>query len=427
MADEPTAPTAPVEPDRPARTGAWRPVVSTILIALAAVLAPLAVVASWADDQVGDTDRYVETVKPLASDPDLQKAVADRVADEVIARLDLESLSDDLVNELGDRGLPPRLASAVGALAVPINEQIRTFVQEQTLQFVSSKEFEDAWIEANRQAHTQLVAMLTGESTGAVEVRNGAVQVNLSAVINTVKKRLEDRGLGIASRIPAIDAQFTVLESVDITRAQTGFRLLDKVSTWLPWVAVALLVGGVAVARSRRRALVAGGLAVAFSMLALGLTLNIFREVYLARVPPDRLPPNAAASVFDAVVHFIRLSLRSVLVLFLAAAAMAWVTGPGAAPTGVRGALTRGAGLLRHGTETVGLDTGRFGAALSTYRTQVRVTILALALLVYVMAAHPTGQFALILLGVTLLVLLVAEVLMSPPAAEADDGLTRTG
>jgi hypothetical protein len=164
MADEPTAPTAPVEPERPARTGAWRPVVSTILIALAAVLAPLAVVASWADDQVGDTDRYVETVKPLASDPDLQKAVADRVADEVIARLDLESLSDDLVTELGDRGLPPRLASAVGALAVPINEQVRTFVQEQTLQFVSSKEFEDAWVEANRQAHTQLVAMLTGRA-----------------------------------------------------------------------------------------------------------------------------------------------------------------------------------------------------------------------------------------------------------------------
>ena len=54
------------------------------------------------------------------------------------------------------------------------------------------------------------------------------------------------------------------------------------------------------------------------------------------------------------------------------------------------------------------------------YRTQVRFGVLGLALVVYVMAAHPTGQFALILLGLTLLALLVVEVLAKPPAPEAD-------
>ena len=132
-----------------------------------------------------------------------------------------------------------------------------------------------------------------------------------------------------------------------------------------------------AVARSRRKALVAGGLAVAFSMVALGFSLNVFREVYLARVPADRLPTDAAASLFDAVVYFIRLGLRAVLVLFLAVAAMAWVTGPGAAPTAVRRGATRGAGVLRHGGESIGLDTGRFGAAVYAYRTQVRFGVLA--------------------------------------------------
>ena len=47
--------------------------------------------------------------------------------------------------------------------------------------------------------------------------------------------------------------------------------------------------------------------------------------------------------------------------------------------------------------------------------------------MIYVMAAHPTGQFALILLGLTLLALLVVEVLAKPPAPEAEPGLTRTG
>ena len=427
MADESTVPIELDPPERPARGGVWRTVVATILIILAALLAPLAVVASWADDQVGDTDRYVDTIKPLASDPALQKAVADRVANEVVTRLDLAGLTNELADSLSERGLPPRVAGALGALAVPITEQVRTFVEEQTLKFVSSQAFEDAWIEANRSAHEQMVALLTGEGDGALQVRDGAVQVNLAAVINAVKQRLEDRGLSIVSRLPEINAEFTVFQSKDITRAQTAFRLLDNVSTWLPWLAVALFVAGVAVARSRRKALVAGGLAVAFSMLSLGLSLNIFREVYLARVPADRLPPDAAASLFDAVVYFIRLSLRAVLVLFLAAAAMAWVTGPGAAPTAVRRGATRGAGVLRHGGESIGLDTGRFGVAVYSYRTQVRVGVLALALLIYVMAAHPTGQFALILLGLTLLALLVVEVLAKPPAPEADAGLTRTG
>jgi hypothetical protein len=424
MADDSTA---QVDTAPQARGGVWRTVVATVLIVLAAVLAPLAVVASWADDQVGDTDRYVETVKPLASDPDLQKAVADRVANEVVTRLDLAGLTSELADSLSERGLPPRVAGALGALAVPITEQVRTFVEEQTLKFVSSPEFEKAWIEANKSAHTQMVALLTGETDGAVEVRDGAVQVNLAAVINAVKQRLADRGLSIVSRLPEVNAEFTVFQSRDITRAQTAFRLLDKVSTWLPWLAVALFVAGVAVARNRRRALVAGGLAVAFSMIALGLSLNVFREVYLARVPADRLPPDAAASLFDAVVHFIRLSLRAVLVLFLAVAAMAWVTGPGAAPTAVRRGASRGAGVVRHGGESIGLDTGRFGEAVYAYRTQVRFAVLGLALVVYVMAAHPTGQFALVLLAITLLVLLIVEILAKPPAPENDPGLTRTG
>jgi hypothetical protein len=407
------------------RGGVWRTVVATVLIVLAAVLAPLAVVSQWADDQVGDTDRYVETITPLASDPALQQAVADRVATEVVDRLDLAGLTSELSDSLSQRGLPPRVAGALGALAVPITEQVRTFVEEQTLKFVQSQAFEDAWIEANRSAHEQMVALLTGKNDGAVEVRDGAVQVNLAAVINAVKQRLEDRGLSIVSRLPDINAQFTVFQSRDITRAQTAFRLLDKVSTWLPWLAVALFVAGVAVARSRRRALVVGGLAVAFSMLALGFSLNVFREVYLARVPADRLSPDAAASLFDGVVHFIRLSLRSVLVLFLAVAAMAWVSGPGPAATAVRRGATRGAGVLRHGGQSIGLDTGRFGDAVYAYRTPVRFGVLALALVVYVMAPHPTGQFALVLLGLTLLVLLVVEVLARPPQAEA--GLTRTG
>src|SRR6185436_4619971 len=47
----------------------WRSIIVIVLVTVGAILAPLTVVATWAHDQIGDTDRFLETVTPLASDP----------------------------------------------------------------------------------------------------------------------------------------------------------------------------------------------------------------------------------------------------------------------------------------------------------------------------------------------------------------------
>src|SRR5689334_14610829 len=65
------------EPHPARQAGRWRAVTAAIAITLACVLASLSVVAVWANSQVSDTNRYVETVAPLAKDPAVQKAVAD--------------------------------------------------------------------------------------------------------------------------------------------------------------------------------------------------------------------------------------------------------------------------------------------------------------------------------------------------------------
>jgi hypothetical protein len=163
---------------------------------------------------------------------------------------------------------------------------------------------------------------------------------------------------------------------------------------------------------------VVAALAVAASMLLLGITLNVFRQVYLNAVPPDQLPTAAAASIYDALAHFVRMSLRSVLVLFLAIAAIAWVTGPSTGPVAVRRGSTRAVDYVRHGSDRAGLNTGRFGEAVYASRTPIRVAVLGLALLIYVLAAHPTGGFTLLVLGIALLVLLVVEVVARPPASD---------
>src|SRR4029078_12848473 len=95
------------------------------------------------------------------------------------------------------QGVPPRVEATLQALAGPLASGIRSFVSDRILAFVQTDAFEQAWIEANRTAHTELVAALTGEGGGSVTVNNGTVQLNLAVLINTIKKQLTDAGFGI--------------------------------------------------------------------------------------------------------------------------------------------------------------------------------------------------------------------------------------
>ena len=179
--------------------GRWSPPSSIVLMA---VLAPLSVVARWAHDTVSDTDRYVENVAPLASDPAVQAAVIDRITQEITTRLQVESVTGEAVDALADRGLRRSPPPASRRSRDPLSDAIEGFIEEQVTKLVESDQFETAWIEANRQAHTQMVAVLTGKDTDTVEISDNAVSINLATLIDTVKQRLVDRGFTLAERLP---------------------------------------------------------------------------------------------------------------------------------------------------------------------------------------------------------------------------------
>lgn len=406
----------PPAPPRGKRGGTFRWVGAGVLLAVVALLAPLAVVATWVHDEISDTDRYVETVTPLASDPAVQDAVTVRATDAIFSRLDIEAITQDAVDALADQGLPPRAATSLSALATPLADGIRSYVETAVGRLVRSDQFEQAWVAANREAHTLMVAVLTGKTGEAIQVTGNTVSLNLAAVIDAVKARLQDAGFALAARIPEVNAQFTIMQSADITKAQTAFRVLSALARALPIAALLVLAVAVAVAPARRKALVIGGLVVAGSMVLLGGLLNAFRIVYLDAIPPEKLPPAAAGAIYDTLVGFIRLNLRAVLVLFLAVALIAWLTGPWAPAVAIRRSAGRAVDAVRHGSDRAGLRTGAFGASLYTMRAPIRAGVLGLAVLLYVLAAHPTGAFTLTLVLVAGLVILVVELLARPPS-----------
>jgi hypothetical protein len=404
--------------------GWWRSVVVVACLVVLAVVAPLTIVATWAHDEVADTDRFVETVAPLAENPDIQAAISTRLTNEIVSRIDVSDIITEAANALEDQGLPTNVAASLRALGTPLEQGVEGFVSDRVNDLVASEEFAQAWETANREAHGQMVAVLTGEEGTAVTVEGNAVTLNLATLIEAVKARLVDSGFTLAERIPEVTAEFVLFESADIARAQNAFRLLDAMARALPILAVVLLATALVAARRRRRTLIVASLVIAGSMLLLGLVLNAFRIVYLDAIPSDRLPTAAAGAVYDQLVGFIRLNLRALLVLALAVAAAAWLTGPAPGALRVREGSRRALDAIRNRRDRVGLNTGPVGEFLGRYRTPIRALVAGVVVLVYVLTDHPTGSSTIVLLAVGALVLLVVELLARPadePAAVPSD------
>jgi hypothetical protein len=156
-------------------------------------------------------------------------------------------------------------------------------------------------------------------------------------------------------------------------------------------------------------------------MLLLGVLLNVVRPLYLDALPSTVHSHAAAGVVYDALVAFIRLNLRAVLVVALAVAAGAWIAAPTGAPVAFRRGLSRGAGWTRHTVGRTGMTTGPVGAFLYTYRTPIRALVIGGGVLAYALAAHPTGAFSVKVLAVVVALLLLHELLARPPAAAPGD------
>ena len=407
------------EPHAARGGGRWRAITSAIAITLACVLAPLSVVSVWASNQVSDTNRYVETVAPLAKDPAIQKAVADRVTQEVFAYVNLDSLTSDTVTALTQRGLPPRAVAALQALRVPIRNGLENFTRDQIDKIVASPQFATVWEQANRAAHTELVNLLSGKQGGAVSAQNGEVTLNLGPIIAQVKQRLVASGYTVANNIPTVNKTIVLVRSDSITRAQGAYRLLNALGNWLPVIALLLLGVGVYLARDHRRAVLRGSLGVVGSMLVLGVLLAVARPLYLNAVPPDVLPREAAGVVFDTLVRFLRTGLRTTAVLFLVIALGAFFTGPTPAAVRTRSTLTRGIGSVRGGAESRGLSTGPVGTWTYAHKRLLNAGVVIVGGLVLTFWSRPTIGVVLWTAVGVLLAIGIVEFVGRPPAPQA--------
>jgi len=406
---------ATVRTERPPRRKLrWRSLLATVLIVLGCVLAPVAGVSVWVHNQVSDTDRFVRTMTPLISDPDVQNALTNRLTATVFQYVDVKGIADDAVNALAAQGLPPRVTDRLSTLTPTLASAVTGFVRDKIAELVASPAFASAWNRAITVAHRQMVALLSGQRESVV-VRGDTVYLDLAPFIVLAKQRLSDAGLTAVNLVPDVHPTVALAKADTLVRAQTAYSTLDTVANVLPWVVLLLLAVGVYLARNRFRALVGTGLGIGLAMVVLGAGLLVARSLLIGAVPVAAAP--AAASGFDIIVTYLRVGLRAVLVLGLVLALAGFLAGSSESAVRIRRSV---AGRL-HGIRGGPAATGRVATFVRTHIRGLRIGAVALAVLAFVFLEQPTGAAILIIAALLLLVLAVIEFLDRPeesPAAE---------
>ena len=410
------AKTAELQSQGPAhrRRFSWRAIVAVVLIVLGCVLAPVAVLGVWAGNEVSDTGRWVATVEPLVHDPAMQNYLTDQITNQITSRINITGTVNQAAAQLNSRGLP-KISALLTTFGPQISSSVTSFIHSTVHSVISSPAMATAWVQVNTAAHQAVVKVLSGQGNGAISTSNGQIVLNLGPFITVVKQDLIAHGFSLASNIPPVSPTVALFQAKDLGKAQALYRLITTLKIVLPILVLLLLGAGVYVARGRRHALVGAALGLAASMLVLAVGLLIARSIYLSSVPSSVLPGDAAAAAFDAMVHFIKVGLRVVLLVGLVVAIGAFFTGPSHTAVRTRAALTSGIDWTRHYGERRGLSTGPVGQWTYSHRRSLRISAVALAALIFVFVGEPTVLLVVVIVILLLVVLGLIELLGTPP------------
>jgi hypothetical protein len=297
-----------------------------VLVILASLLAFLAIFTSWVDRQALDTDQWVDTSGKMLEDKEISDAVAAYAVDQLYANVDVSAV------------IKQRLPRDVQQFSAPPAAGVRQFATRAAEQAVQSPRIQQAWRDANRIAHTQLVSILKGKSE-VVSSQNGRVVLNLRPLVLQLADRI---GLKkkLNERLPPDVGQLQVADSQQLDTAQTVTKLIQGLAWFFTLGSLALFVIAAYLARGRRwmvllgygLGLVAAGLgAIAVRSILKGLFVDSLSKTETASVPAQH-----AWDIGTSLLHSIAISVVIYGALFVVAAIIA---SPSAYAVGVRRAL----------------------------------------------------------------------------------------
>jgi hypothetical protein len=350
-----------------------------LLLVLGCGLTGAALIALWTRATVLNTDRYVETMAPIGASPAVQTAVADKLDARITGAIDVNALAREALPDRADV-LAPAIASGAEAA-----------IREGLDRFVASERFQTLWEDANRRAHSRVVALVTTGESGRLTLEDDTVYLDFSAAVERLKERLRERGFNrVADAIPAsVDGRIPLLTSTGFSTARSGIDVLESLSVLLPLLALLCFAGHILMSRPRRRGWLRVALGLAVTGLLLLAVVGIARSAYLGAIDRDVLPRDAAADIFDALIGLLRTALRLAVIVAVLLAALSLLAGKP-----LRAAAAATAPRVRAAAARVSADPRTVW--LAEHKAAAQWSVLLLGGLVLVAWDNPTAGVVLI-------------------------------
>ncbi len=390
-----------------------------ILLVIGFILIPLSAVAIWSHNQLTNTDRYVETVSPLAENDDIQEAIAAVVVNALFEQVDP---AQRIENALPDRA---------AFLGQPIATAMKSYATDVTEDLLASDRFQTLWDNINRRAHNQLVALLTDDldkAKGAVAVKDGKVTLDLGNVIEQVQGKLVAAGLTFLDgvSVPPVKRTIAIINTEGLAEARSYLSILDTLAWVLPVVGILALIGSALVVQTRRRATIRAALVLVAACAFTLVLLAIGRTLYLDAADSPGVNQGAASAVFDILVRNLRYGLITLAVIGVIIAVVAYFVGPSAPAVKARSFASAGIGGARRKAGDLGYEPNAFEVFVAAHKRGLELAVGGIALLVLVTWDRPGIGTVLFLAIVALIVVGFIEFLARgaiPESAEENTGL----
>jgi hypothetical protein len=331
-----------------------RRVIVAVLVVVACVAAPIAMVAIWANRNLFDSDRFTTRLAPAIDEPAVQEAVSIYLTDQVLELVDVESFFEDAFD---DR---PRAQ----VLAGPLSTAVKGFVAQGVDEVVASDQFATLWKAAVEGAHRLAMGVLEDKGE-IVSTSDGVVSLDLEPVVEAVLARLAEvapRLVTVGSNIPALQdlGEIVLFEDEDLGTAQQALRRFEQ----FVWVAAAItvLAAGWALwlSKNRRRT----GMQLAVGLLV-GDVLVRRAGIRLVDDIQERANesgnPGAAAVVLERFLDPLLTFTAIAIVLLLIAVVVLAILGPYSWAAPARARIRTGLGWLGEHRPVVGAAAGAIG------------------------------------------------------------------
>jgi hypothetical protein len=371
-ATEPLPAVNGIPPTHPSRV---RSIVAALCFILAAVLTTPAALAFWGQRTLTDTQRYIDTVGPLVSSPQVQQAIGDAAIQTFEQQVNVEAILDDAFSQvLTDR---PRLQRLVGPIASGVN----SLIERQVREFIASDTFADLWVAAQTRAQQAFVRVMEGDNTGAVSLQGNQLVLDIGDVLDQVKQRLIARGLTVLQNapIPDVNKQIVLMDAPQLAQARTIYAFSKPLAVWLlPTVALLYLLAFL-LARRRPFMGAAIGASLAVNGLLTAFALTVGERLFVNAFSGTVLAP-ASTVIYTQFVAYLVRGWQVFLWLGLILLAAGWFAGVTSSGAATRRWLSR---ELRTGGSRVGglVPTGRWVGANAVWLRWVAVVIGGVVLL----------------------------------------------